>query len=173
MIFLCLELVITIVHVRVSITLSVSLLSPPFFSPHTAVVTANVTSVVLKNYWGSIECVVTLIVSQQCDWMRSHEAAEAVYPSPLTCTSAHCMRVCAGCVEWAATAVYPPSVYPPFKHIQTKHTHQMLACPYKDMHGCLHTNTYTQTHASRSRGHTALHTFSNTITLLLSLCFSL
>lgn len=39
-----------------------------FFPPLPAVVAANVTNVVLKDYLGPVECVVMLIVSPQHDW---------------------------------------------------------------------------------------------------------
>lgn len=134
-----------------------------FFPPLTAVVTADVTKVGVKNYWGPIECVVTLIVSQQCDWKGSHEAAEAIIPPHLWPVPQVTMCVCAGRVEGAATAVCPPSVYPHFKHTLTKRKHQMLAWQYKDTHGCVHTNTCTQTGTSHSRGQTAWHTLVNTV----------
>lgn len=41
---------------------------------------ANVTNLILKACWGPVECGVMLIVSQQSDWIESHEAAEAIYP---------------------------------------------------------------------------------------------
>lgn len=54
-------------------------------------------------------------------------------PCPLTHTSFDCVPVLKSA---AATAVQPLSVFYPFQCMQTKHTHQMLAYPYKDMHGC-------------------------------------
>lgn len=113
-----------------------------------------------------------LIVSQHCDWMESHEAAEAIYHLTFDLHLSS-LGACAGWVEWADCMGYQLSTLrlstppPPFNHIQTKHTHQMLACRYKDTHGCLHTNTYTQTDTLCSRGQTALHISSNTITVLL------
>lgn len=68
-----------------------------------------------------------LIVSLHCDLEETHEAVEAIYLlTPDVC-------VCVG---------YPQlSAHPHFKHMQTKRTHQMLECRYKDTHRCLHTNT--------------------------------
>lgn len=76
--------------------------------------------------------------------------------------------VCVGCLEWAATAVYPPPVYPPLNtYRQSTHTR------------CLHTNTKTRIdvcipiHAPKHTRTTfqrteALRSSSNTITLWLS-----
>lgn len=126
---LCLMLVILIVHIRVVITWSVPLPSPHSFFPLlTAGVTANVTNLVWKDYWGPIECVVMLIVSQQCDWMKSQEAAEVIYPLTFDLSlSSQCVCVCAGCIERADCMGYPQLSTlhlsaPPLKHIQIKHT---------------------------------------------------
>lgn len=143
---------------------------PPFpFSfcpPLTAAATANVTNSVFKDHRGPFECVVMLIVSQQCDWMGSHEAAEAVHPLTFDLyLSSLCVCVCVLGVwneqtPWGSSAVYPPSVSPRLPlntYRQSTHTHQMLACQYKGAHGGLHTNTRTQTDTLHSRGHATLH----------------
>lgn len=54
------------------------------------------------------------------------------------CTPCHLTHTSSGCVlvleSTAATAVQPLSVCSPFLCMQTKHTYQMLAYPYKDIH---------------------------------------
>lgn len=87
-------------------------------------------------------------------------------PSPLTCTSAHCVCLC-WLFRMNSYSCLPSACLPPLKHIQTKHRHQMLAYQFKDTHRCLHTNTCTQTQTPRSREQKALRS-SNTITLWLS-----
>lgn len=126
---------------------------------------ANVTNLILKACWGPVECGVMLIVSQQSDWIESHEAAEAIYPFTFDLyLSSLCVCPCwlyrTSRLHGVSSVCIPPP--PLFIHKQTKHSHQMLACQYKDTLGCLHTNTYTKTDTLRSRGQTALHTFSNT-----------
>lgn len=84
----------------------------------------------LKVYW---VCFHAYCHSSVTEWEATRLRWQYA-PWPLTCTSSHCMWVCAACVGGAATAVRPPSAYSPFKYLQTKHTHQMLAYQYKDMH---------------------------------------
>lgn len=77
-------------------------------------------------------------------------------PSPLTCPSVR--LVCGLCLlhrmsrlHRASSPVYPPSVCSPIKHIHIKHTHQMLACQYKDTHGSLHSNIHPNRHTTFRR----------------------
>lgn len=123
--------------------------SSPFFPPLTAVLAANVTNLVWSDHWGSIECVVMLIVTQWKATRLLRLYAPHLWPVP---QFAACV-CCACCIELAdlhrpSSAVYPPSVCSPIKHMQTKHTHQMLACQYKDtrMAHCIPTHTCKQKH---------------------------
>lgn len=107
---------------------------------------------------GRIECVVTLIFSQR-DWMGSHEAVEAIKLITFDLyLSSLCPCGSVGCVEWADCMGDPQlsalRLSIPFLN---KHTHQMLACQHKGTHGCLHTNTCTQTGKFDSRRQTDLH----------------
>lgn len=111
------------------------------FPPLTAVVTADVTNLVLKDYWGPIEYVIMFIVSQQCAWMERHKTTRPITFDLYLCA---CVRACAcACMCWlyrktrlhgGSSAVYPPSVNPPFKHIWTKCTQTR----------CSHANTKTK-----------------------------
>lgn len=74
-------------------------------------------------------------------------------PSPLTCTSSHCLCVC-------YSYSCPSSVcLPPFKHTHRQSAHtRCLHANTKTCMDVLRTNTYTQTDTSCSRGRTALQT---------------
>lgn len=140
-----------------------SLLSS-LFPTLTAAATVDVTNSVLKDYLrGRIECVVTLIFSQR-DWMGSHEAVEAIKLITFDLQlSSLCPCGSVGCVEWADCMGDPQlsalRLSIPFLNTETKHTHTHTRCSHanKGTHGCLHTNTCTQTGKFHSRRQTDLH----------------
>lgn len=72
------------------------------FPPLTAVVTADVTNLVLKDYWGPIEYVIMFIVSQQCAWMERHKTTRPITFDLYLCACVRARaraRACAGCIE--------------------------------------------------------------------------
>lgn len=114
---------------------------------------ANVTDLVLKNYWRPIECVFMLIVSQQCDWMGSHEAAEAIYPVTFDLYLISLLV----CLLQLQLSILRLSTPPLNTHRQSAHT-RCLHANTKTCMDVLRPNTYSQTDTSCSWGRTALQT---------------
>lgn len=110
--FLYVEPVITILHVRIFITWSVSLYF--FCSPHTCGVCKRHplgVKELLKAYWvcHHAHCVTAVWLNRKPRGCRGYIPSH-LWPVPQL-TAYIC--VYAGCAEWAATAVYAQSVYPP------------------------------------------------------------
>lgn len=123
----------------------------------------------LRAYWSAFSCL--LCGSSATQWEATR--LRGLYtPWTLTCASSHCLCVGAACVEWAATAVCPPSVYPSlWTHADKAHTPdarmpiQRFACfAYQNIRLCR--DVMLQRIALRSFS----ITISTTEKLVLSVC---